>query len=76
MKEKRDKDAKHARDTRQYIRIGKLVCSYFPLLLDCQSTGSAESSAELAFFEFILKLHQNNPDLMRRLRYAFEHQDL
>ena len=76
MKSKRDSDAKHKKDTRQYIQIGKLVCKYFPLLLDCQPSVQEELSPEVAFLESILKLHQSNPDLMRRLRDAFERQNL
>lgn len=76
MKSKRDSDAKHKRDTRQYIQIGKLVCKYFPSLLDVQPSAQEELSPEFAFLEFILKLHQSNPDLMRRLRDAFERQNL
>lgn len=76
MKAKRDSDARHKSDTRQYIQIGKLVCKYFPLLLDCQLSVQEEPSPELAFLEFILKLHHSNSDLMRRLRDAFERQNL
>ena len=76
MKSKRDSDTKHKKDTRQYIQIGKLVCKYFPLLLDCKPSVQEELSPEFAFLESILKLHQSNPDLMRRLRDAFERQNL
>lgn len=74
MKAQRDRDAKCARDTRRYIEIGKLVCKYFPSLLDCRSASGKEDA--LAFLEFVLKLHYDHPDLVRRLRDMFEHQDL
>lgn len=45
-------------------------------LLDCQPSVQEGSSPELAFLEFILKLHHSNSDLMRRLRDAFERQNL
>lgn len=76
MKAKRDSDAKHKSDTRQYIQIGKLVCKYFPLLLDCQPSAQEEPSPEYAFFEFLLKWHHSNPELVRRLWNAFEQQSL
>lgn len=76
MKERRDQKTKNAKATRQYIQIGKLVCEYFPSLLDCQSTSDGGKSNELDFLNFVLKLHINNPDIIHRLRDMFQHQDL
>ena len=76
MKVQRDKDAKCARDTRRYIEIGKLVCKYFPSLLDFRSTNEKESTSNLAFLEFVLKLHCDHPDLVHRLRDMLDHQGL
>lgn len=76
MKAQRDKDAKHARDTRRYIEIGKLVCKYFPSLLDYRFANEKESTSNLAFLEFVLKLHGGHPDIVCQLRDMFDHQDL
>lgn len=76
MKAQRDRDAKCARDTRRYIEIGKLVCKYFPSLLDCRSANEKESTGDLAFLEFVLKLHDDHPDIVCQLRDIFDHQGL
>lgn len=76
MKAQRDRDAKCAKETRRYIEIGRLVCKHFPSLLDCQSVSGKESANNLAFLEFVLKLHCDHPDPVRRLRDTFEHQNL
>lgn len=76
MKAQRDRDAKCAKETRRYIEIGRLVCKHFPSLLDCQPANEKESTRNLAFLEFVLKLHYDHPDLVRRLRDMSEHQDL
>lgn len=71
MQDRRNKKDSDARDTRQYIKIGKLVCKYFPSLLDCQPTNGKVESDELAFFESLLKLHSDHPDFTHQLGDMF-----
>lgn len=74
MQERRNKEAADARDTRQYIKIGKLVCKYFPSLLDCRPTDGKGESDELAFFEFLLKFYSDHSDFIHRLRDVYDRQ--
>lgn len=76
MQDRRNKKDSDARDIRQYIKIGKLVCKYFPSLLDCRSANEKESTSNLAFLEFVLKLQGDHPDILCQLRDMFDHQGL
>ena len=76
MKERRDHKAESVKTTRQYIQIGKLVCKYFPSLLDHPSQDGGDAHKELEFFEYFLNFHHNNPKITQRLRDMFEHQNL
>ena len=67
MQERRNKKAADARDTRQYIKIGKLVCKYFPSLLDCRPADGKGESDEIAFFEFLIKFYSNHSDFTHQL---------
>lgn len=75
MKERRDKDDRRNGDTRQYIKIGKLICKYFPSLLDCQSETDGGDTCEIDFLEFILNFHYKNPKFIHQLREVFKQQN-
>lgn len=76
MQDRRNKQDAEARDTRQYIKIGKLACKYFPSLLDCQPTNDKGESDELSFLEFVLKLYRDRPNAIRLLRDLYDRQKM